>query len=186
MTTMTVWLAAVGVAAPPPRSSSVPSPCWPPPAVAGGGPRYRSDRCHGPQRAAGPRRASSRRSLATKYLLIAQAGNRRLERDFDPLEDRDRSSLVRARADLRDAAATERLFDRRLRQIRFPPATARVGRDLYAVNQARANLTAAAASSATLALLHSYDASLDAANGPVERLVGTIRRQLGLPPAPTS
>ena len=124
--------------------------------------------------------------LAARYLAIAQSGNRRLEHDFDPLEDRDRNNLVRARADLRDAAATERLFDRRLRSIRFPPATERVARHLYRINQQRATLTAAAAASASLRWLHSYEPVLDAANAPVEVDVSMIRRALGLPPPDTS
>jgi hypothetical protein len=124
--------------------------------------------------------------LAARYLAIAQAGNRRLERDFDPLEDRDRNNLARARADLRDAAATERLFDSRLRALRFPPATERVARDLYRINQRRATLTAAAAAAASLRWLHSYEPVLDAANVPVERDVAAIRRALGLPPPDSS
>jgi hypothetical protein len=124
----------------------------------------------------------ARRALAARYLAIAQAGNRRLEADYDPFETRDRNDLVRAKADLRDAAATERLFDRRLRRIPFPPETEQVARELYRVNQARARLTAAAAAATSLPRLHSYQPLLDAANGPVERAVGTIRRELGLPP----
>jgi hypothetical protein len=129
---------------------------------------------------------ATRRALAARYLMIATAGNRRLEADFDPLEKRDRNDLVRAKADLHDAAATERLFDRRLLQIVFPPEIERVARQLYRVNQARARLTAAAAASATLPGLHSYEPLLNAANGPVERAVATIRRQLGLPPPSSS
>jgi hypothetical protein len=140
-------------------------------------------------RTAAPRHAAlgdSRRTLAMRYLAIAEAGNHRLEKDFDPLEARDRNNLARARADLRDAAATERLFDRRLLRISFPPAIERVARDLYRVNQWRATLTAAAAAATSLAALHSYEPVLDAANAPVERAVKTIRRQLGLPPPETS
>jgi hypothetical protein len=129
---------------------------------------------------------AARRALAARYLVIANAGNRRLEADFDPLEKRDRNDLVRAKADLSDAAATERLFDRRLLRIVFPPETERVARDLYRVNQARARLTAAAAASTSLPALRSYEPVLDAANAPVERAVATIRRQLGLPPPSTS
>ncbi len=129
---------------------------------------------------------SARRALAAEYLVIAGAGNRRLDSDFDPLEARDRNDLVRARADLRDAAATEGLFDRRLLRIPFPAETERVARDLYRVNQARARLTAAAAASTSLAQLHAYEPRLDAANRPVEQAVRTIRRQLGLPPPSTS
>lgn len=126
------------------------------------------------------------RALATQYLVIARAGNRRLEADFGPLEGRDRSHLAAAKADLGDAAATERLFDRRLLRIKFPPDTERVARDLYRINQARARLTAAAAASISMSGLHAYEPALDAANGPVEGAVKTIRRQLGLPPPDTS
>jgi hypothetical protein len=118
--------------------------------------------------------------------VIARAGNRRLNADFDPLEQRDRNDLVRAKADLRDAAATERLFDRRLLRIVFPSETERVAHDLYRVNQARARLTAAAAASTSLRRLHAYQPRLDAANRPVEQAVRTIREQLGLPPPPAS
>ena len=127
-----------------------------------------------------------RRVLAARYLLLARAGNRRLEADFDPLEGRDRDHLAAAQADLRDAASTERLFDRRLRGIKFPPKTERVARELYRINEDRAKLTATAAVSTSLRRLHAYEPRLDAANGPVEQAVKTIRRQLDLPPPSTS
>jgi hypothetical protein len=129
---------------------------------------------------------SARRALEARYLEIAIAGNRRLNADFDPLEDRDRNDIARAKADLRDAAATERLFDRRLLRIVFPSDTERVARLLYRINQARARLTTAAAASASLRQLHAYEQRLTAANRPVERAVRAIRRQLGLPPPPAS
>jgi hypothetical protein len=118
--------------------------------------------------------------------VIATAGNRRLNADFDPLERRDRNDLARAKADLRDASATERLFDRRLVRIVFPSETERVAHDLERVNQARARLTSAAAASTSLRRLHAYERRLDASNRPVEQAVRTIRQQLGLPPPPTS
>ena len=129
---------------------------------------------------------SARRAVGARYLEIAMAGNRRLNADFDALEDRDRNDLARAKADLRDAAATERLFDRRLRRIVFPARTERVARVLYTVNQARARLTTAAAASTSLRQLHAYEQGLTAANRPVEQAVRTIRRLLGLPPPSTS
>ena len=119
-------------------------------------------------------------------MVIARAGNRRLNADFDPLEQRDRSDLVHAQADLRDAAATERLFDRRLLRIVFPSEIEHIARDLYRINQARARLTSAAAASTSLRQFHAYEPRLDAANSPVEHAVRTIRRQLGLPPPSTS
>jgi hypothetical protein len=119
-----------------------------------------------------------------RYLVIARAGNSRLEHDFDPLEDR--IKLGAARADLRDAAATERLFDRRLLRISFPAAEERVARRLYRINQNRARLTTVVAASGSLRQLQTYELWLDAANAPVERAVDTLRRQLGLPRADTS
>jgi hypothetical protein len=129
---------------------------------------------------------SARRAAGTRYLLIAAAGNRRLDADFDPLEGSERNDLARAKADLPDAAATERLFDRRGLGIVFPSETERVAHELYRVNQARARLTTAAAASTSLRRLHAYERRLDAANKPVEQAVTTIRQQLGLPPPPTS
>jgi HrpA-like RNA helicase len=131
--------------------------------------------------------AGSRTALAAAYLRIANAGNHRLEADFDGLEGPDRRDLAAARADLRDAAATEHLFDRRLMAMRFPPATERIARALFQLNEARARLTAAAAAAATsLTQLHAYEQLLDSANVPVEQQVRAIRRQLGLPPPETS
>lgn len=130
--------------------------------------------------------AASAPSLAARYLAIAEAGNRHLKHDFDSLEGPDNGDLTRAHADLRDAAATERLFDRRLLTLPFPPAIEAVAHDLYRVNQLRARLTFAASVAATLADLHSYEPVLDAANGPVEHDVRAIRHSLGLPPPDTS
>ena len=129
---------------------------------------------------------SGRRALAARYLAIARAGNRGLDHSLDPLEDRDRSRVRPARADLRYAAGVEHTFDRRLLQIPFPPESERVARTLYRVNQARASLTLAASHSMTVGELHAYERRLDDANKPVEAAVRTLRRQLGLPPPPSS
>ena len=140
----------------------------------------------GTQRSGERASSRSRHELAARYLAIAVAGNRRLEKDFDPFEGRARSNLARSQADLRDAAATERLFDQRLLRIPFPPAIERVARELYRVNQTRARLTIGAAAASSLSLLNSYRPALDAANLRVERPVRTIRSQLGLPPPSAS
>jgi hypothetical protein len=129
---------------------------------------------------------SERRKLAARYLAIARAGNRGLDRSLDPLGDRDKSRLGPARADLRYAANVEHTFDRRLLQIPFPPETEDVARTLYRVNEARASLTEAASRATSVGELHSYERRLDEANKPVEAAVRTIRRQLGLPPPPSS
>lgn len=129
---------------------------------------------------------SAQRALASRYLVIAKAGNRRLDANFARLAHRDRNRLAAAEADLRDVAATEQLFDRRLLEIAFAPGIEQVVRLLYRVNQARARLTSAAAAATSLGQLHAYDRRLTAANRPVEQAVRTIRRQLGLPPPSAS
>jgi hypothetical protein len=136
--------------------------------------------------AAGLAAGAPRRALAARYLAIAQAGNKRLEVEFDRLREEDRMRLAAAHRDLREIAATERLFDRRLLGISFPAASERIARFLYWVNQARAKLTVAAASSPSLARLHADERRLAQANKPVEQAVTILRSQLGLPPPETS
>ncbi len=128
---------------------------------------------------------AQRKAAARSYLAIARPANRRLETDFDGLDDH-RGDLAAARADLRDAAATERQFDRRLLALKLPAAAETVARLLVTANEARARLTTAAAASTSLSQLHRYDPRLTAANQPVEEVVRVIRSQLGLPPPETS
>lgn len=125
-------------------------------------------------------------TAASQYLDIAEAGNERLETDIDGLTGRDRDRLAAAKADLRDAAATERLFDRRLLDITFSPAINKIAEALSAVNQARAQLSADASTSPTRSQLHGFEVSLSAANARVELQVRRIRAALHLPPPSTS
>ena len=129
---------------------------------------------------------AQRRELAARYLAIAKAGNRRLEAEFGRLDGRDRTRLAAAHQDLLRVAVTERLFDKRLLGIAFPAATERFAQFLYWVNQARASMTAAAASTASLAGLRATERRLTQASKPVEQAVAIIRSQLGLPPPETS
>jgi hypothetical protein len=126
-----------------------------------------------------------RKMAAGSYLAIALPANRRLETDFDGLDDH-RGDLAAAQADLRDAAATERQFDRRLLALKLPAATETVTRLLVTANEARVRLTTAAAASTSLSQLHRYEPRLTAANKPVEEAVRVIRSQLGLPSPETS
>ena len=128
---------------------------------------------------------AQRKAAARSYLAIARPANRRLDADFDGLEDH-HNDLAAAQADLRDAAATERQFDRRLLALRLPAATETVARLLVTANEARIRLTTAAAASTSLSQLHRYEPRLTAANRPVEEAVRVIRSQLGLPPPETS
>jgi hypothetical protein len=134
---------------------------------------------------AGQAISPAQRKAARSYLAIALPANRRLETDFDGLKDH-RGDLAAATADLRDAAATERQFDRQLLALKLPAATETVAHQLVTTNEARARLTTAAAASTSLAQLHGYEPRLTAANKPVEEAVRVIRNQLGLPPPETS
>jgi hypothetical protein len=129
---------------------------------------------------------AARGTLAAQYLAIARAGNRRLETDFDGLRDASQHDLATARADLRDAAATERLFDRRLLRLTLPPRIEVIARLLVSANQSRARLSDQAAQSTSLAQLRGYQSRLAAANAPVQEPVRVIRSMLGLPPPSTS
>jgi hypothetical protein len=128
---------------------------------------------------------AQRKMAARSYLAIALPANRRLETDFDGLDDH-RGDLPAAQADLRDVAATERQFDRRLLALKLPAATETVARLLVTANEARVRLTTAAAASTSLSQLHRYEPRLTAANQPVEEAVRVIRSQLSLPPPETS
>ena len=130
--------------------------------------------------------ASGHPGPAAEYLAIADAGNRRLDTDFDHLAGRDSANLTAARADLHDAAATERQFDRSLLAIAFPSASETVVRALFEANQSRAALARAASASTSRGRLRQYEHRLAAADPPVERAVTTLRSQLGLPPPDTS
>lgn len=133
----------------------------------------------------GARPPSPDHTVALRYLAIAAAGNRHLEHDFDSLRA-DHANLGLARAYLRDAAATERLFDRRLLSLLLPASVKLVARELVAANEARALLADRAAASTSLAQLRADEPALTGANAPVEDAVRVTRGMLGLPPPKTS
>ncbi len=68
----------------------------------------------------------------------------------------------------------------------LPVGTERIAQFLYWVNQARASMTMAAASSRSLAGLHADERRLKSADVPVEQAVAMVRSQLGLPPPESS
>jgi len=123
---------------------------------------------------------------AAQYLQIAEAANRRLEIDFDRLAGPDRDQLAGAVADLRDAASTERMFDRDLLRLSLPPAVEMTAQELVRGNESRAKLTSTLSAYHSLEQLRRDQKRLAAANGAVEEAVRTVRRQLGLPPPQTS
>jgi hypothetical protein len=119
------------------------------------------------------------------YLRIAEPANGRLEIDFDHLAGPDRAHLANAQADLRDAASTERLFDRDLLTLSLPPAVEVTARDLVRANESRARLTLTFSADHSLQQLAHDEKTLTAANEPVEEAVRSVRHQLGLPPPST-
>src|SRR5712692_2140492 len=129
--------------------------------------------------------AAQRRALGARYLAIAKVGNHYLDIAFGRFNGRDRHHLAAAEADLRAAAATERLFDQRLLAMPLPPGIEAVARELVAVNENRIALTLAASRSRSLRQLDALRPRLEAVNGPVEEGSAVIRAQLGLPPPPT-
>jgi hypothetical protein len=123
---------------------------------------------------------------AMGYLRIAEPANGRLELDFDRLAGPDRARLASAQRDLRDAASTERLFDRDVLTLSLPPAVEVTARELVRANESRARLTLTFAADHSLQQLAHDETILTAANEPVEDAVRSVRRQLGLPPPSTS
>jgi hypothetical protein len=125
--------------------------------------------------------AAEESDQAGAYLRIAVAANKRLDADFDRVQGPDRADLAASAADLRDIAATELQFDRRLAALALPPAPENRAHALIRANEARAALTSQAAASRSAARLGSYQRPLAAENVPVERAAIAIRADLGLP-----
>jgi hypothetical protein len=152
-------------------------------ACAGGTPpRHSVPRSSQSASASGP----AGQALAARYLAIARPANHRLDTDFGRLDKAGGADLAAVRADLLDIAATERLFDRQLAVIPFPPAVNEAARSLTSANQSRAALTTALASVSSADQLQAATQRLPAANKPVEAAARAIRAQLGLPPPETS
>jgi len=128
---------------------------------------------------------SHARMVSEQYLNIARSGNERLEKVIDALTGLDRNRLSASVVDLRDASATERLFDRRLSAVVFPPAIRVIAQNLYSVNEARAAVTAEATQSKSLSQLRSHEVRISGENEHVEVQVRRIRRALHLPPPET-
>ncbi|HEX9354020.1 MAG TPA: hypothetical protein VF933_09425 [Streptosporangiaceae bacterium] len=122
------------------------------------------------------------RALASAYLAIAEPANRRLDTEVDGFTDHEHHDLPAAEAALRGEAATERRFDRLLREIPLPPPLAATALALIRANERRAALTGAQARSSSVARLVSFDGRHRAADAAVEAQVRILRRDLGLPP----
>jgi hypothetical protein len=126
------------------------------------------------------------RALASAYLAIAEPANRRLDTEVDGFTDHEHHDLAAAEAALRGEAATERRFDRLLREIQFPPPIATTARALIRANQRPAALTDEQARSSSVARLVSFTGRHRAADAAVEAQVRILRRALRLPPPESS
>jgi hypothetical protein len=139
-----------------------------------------------PASAATTQLSRDQKALAAQYLTIARPANHRLDAENDGYGDHEKDDLPAAKRDLRAELATERLFDRQLLQIKFPPQIAPTARALVRSNLVRIALTTSQAQSTSLPRLRSFDRRHKAADAALEDQVRIIRRQLGLPPPATS
>jgi hypothetical protein len=121
-------------------------------------------------------------ALADTYMGIAVPANHSLDVEVDGYTDEEHSDLGTAEADLRAEAATIRVFDQHLGQIRFPPGMAATARALIRVNQLRATLIDQQARSSSITELESFDRQHHALDASVEIPVKILRRDLRLPP----
>jgi hypothetical protein len=129
---------------------------------------------------------ADQKALAAQYLAIARPANHLLDADNDGYGDNEKDDLAAAKRDLRAEMATERLFDRQLRRIKFPAQIALTAQALVRSNRVRIALTTSQARSTSLARLRSFDRRHKAADATLEDQVRIIRKQLGLPPPSTS
>jgi len=123
---------------------------------------------------------------AHSYLAIADPSDRQLNVQEDRYADNERGNLAAAESDLRAEVAAERLFDKQLAAIKFPPAIEAIAQALIRSNQSRFRVTLRQARSRTLAQLQSLDSRRKAGDAAVEAQVALIRKALHLPPASTS
>jgi len=126
--------------------------------------------------------AGSLRSLAARYLAIAEPANHKLDIEVDAYHDNARGILAAAEKALRAEAATERRFDRQLAAISFPPAIEATARALIRVNEIRARLTLKQAAARSIPALLAFTATHNAADAELEAQVRVIRSELSLPP----
>jgi hypothetical protein len=125
-------------------------------------------------------------ALARGYLAIATPSDKQLDAEEDAYAGNERDNLAAACKNLRQEVATERLFDKQLAAITFPPALESTARALIAANRKRFRMTERQARSTTLAQLQSLDARRKAGDAAVEVQVRLLRQQLHLPPPATS
>jgi hypothetical protein len=125
-------------------------------------------------------------AAARSYLAIATPSDKQLDAEEDAYADDERDHLAAAKAELRAQVATERLFDKELAAIKFPATVEATAQALIRANQARFRVTLRQARAKTLTALRALDRARKAGDAAVEVQAELIRKQLHLPPVPSS
>lgn len=135
---------------------------------------------------AAPPSSAQLAAAARAYLAIATPSDKQLDVEEDAYADDERDNLAAAKAELRAQVATERLFDTELAAIKFPATVEATAQALIRANEARFRVTLRQARSTTLARLQALDSARKAGDAAVEVQAGLIRKELHLPPVPSS
>jgi hypothetical protein len=125
-------------------------------------------------------------AAARSYLAIANPSDKQLDVEEDAYADDERDNLAAAKAELRAQVATERLFDTDLARIKFPAAVEATAQALIRANEARFRVTLRQARAKTLTRLRALDSARKAGDAAVEAQAVLIRKELHLPPVPSS
>jgi hypothetical protein len=125
-------------------------------------------------------------AAARSYLAIANPSDKQLDVEEDAYADDERDALAAARAELRAQVATERLFDKELAAIKFPATVEATAHALIRANEARFRVTLRQARAKTLTALRALDGARKAGDAAVETQALLIRKELHLPPVPSS
>jgi hypothetical protein len=125
-------------------------------------------------------------AAARSYEALANASDKQLDVEEDAYADDERDNLAAAKAELRAQVATERLFDTDLAKIKFPAAVEATVQALIRANEARFRVTLRQARAKTLARMQALDSARKAGDTAVEVQAELIRKELRLPPVPSS
>jgi len=125
-------------------------------------------------------------AAARSYLAVATPSDKTLDVEEDAYADDERDNLAAAKAELRAQVVTERLFDKELAAIKFPATVEATAQALIRANEARFRVTLRQARAKTLARLRALDSARKAGDAAVEVQAELIRKQLHLPPVPSS
>jgi len=125
-------------------------------------------------------------AAARSYQTLADASDKQLDVEEDAYADDEHDDLAAAKAELRAQVATERLFDTDLAKIKFPASVEATAQALIRANEARFRVTLRQARARTLTRLQALDSARKLGDAAVEVQAELIRKELHLPPVPSS